>query len=193
MPNLPKTRQSLLLRLRDSEHDAWTEFSDVYRPAIYRLIRRRGWQDADAQDLTQLILVKIAKAIEGFDPNGRARFRTWLTTICRNTLVDELRRRHSQVPLENRCGDLDLAAPDISEAELASEHRRQVFRRAAKLAAAEFTSTTWEAFWETAVLGKSTKEAARLTGISVGAVYTARSRVMQRLKQLVQEYDDAEM
>ena len=194
MSELPETRPSLLVRVREHETDAWTEFSQIYRPSIYRIVRRRGWQDADAQDIAQLVLVKIAKAIRGFDPHGKARFRTWLTTICRNTLVDELRRKRSRINID----DVASAEPRISdtvitEAEISDENRRGVFRWAAKQAAAEFSATTWTAFWETAVSGRTAKEVAGSLGMSVGAVYTARSRVMQRLKQIVQEHDDANL
>lgn len=43
------------------------------------------------------MLVKVSKAIANFGPCGKAPFRTWLTTICRNTLVDERRRRPTSV------------------------------------------------------------------------------------------------
>ena len=194
MPHFPKTRQSLLLRVQQQDRDAWTQFSEIYRPAIYRIIRRRGWQDADAQDITQLVLVKVSRAIQSFDPTGQARFGTWLTTICRNTLVDELRRQRSGVVTDDRGAEaVSPLVEDVSAAEVTREHRRQVFRWAAKQAATEFTTTTWEAFWETSVNGRSVQEIAARLELSVGAVYTARSRVMQRLKQMVQEYDDADV
>ncbi|HJN10352.1 MAG: hypothetical protein QGG09_11400 [Pirellulaceae bacterium] len=52
MAQLPETRNSLLLKVRDpADADAWIEFAAIYRPVIYRLARRRGLQDADAEDL----------------------------------------------------------------------------------------------------------------------------------------------
>ncbi len=85
MQDLPKTRHSLLVRVQQDDHDAWDEFSKIYRPLIYRIARRRGWQDADAQDVSQKVLLKVANAISRFRPDqSRAKFRTWLTTICNN-------------------------------------------------------------------------------------------------------------
>ena len=50
--DLPNTRESLLIRVRDlRDRDAWNQFVQIYRPAVYRLARARGLQDADAQDL----------------------------------------------------------------------------------------------------------------------------------------------
>jgi RNA polymerase sigma-70 factor (ECF subfamily) len=41
MAQLPETRNSLLLKVRNPEDaDAWSEFAAIYRPAIYRLARR---------------------------------------------------------------------------------------------------------------------------------------------------------
>ena len=61
----PDTRASLLLQLQAGvDQDGWQEFVAIYRPIIYRLARKRGLQDADAQDLAQQVLVSIAGAIE---------------------------------------------------------------------------------------------------------------------------------
>lgn len=52
MSELPETRETLLLQLRDpADAAAWERFVAVYRPAVYRLVRRRGLQDAAADDL----------------------------------------------------------------------------------------------------------------------------------------------
>ena len=66
----PETRQSLLLRLRDAQDDqAWSEFLEIYEPLIYRLGRRHALQDADARELTQEVLLAVANAIDGWDPD----------------------------------------------------------------------------------------------------------------------------
>ncbi len=65
MSQVPETRDSLLLRLADAaDHEAWCQFTAIYRPLIYRVARRRGLQDADAQDLAQQVLLSVAGAID---------------------------------------------------------------------------------------------------------------------------------
>jgi DNA-directed RNA polymerase specialized sigma24 family protein len=50
----PSTRPSLLVRLCDlSDERAWSEFTEIYGPLVHRCGRRRGLQEADAQDLVQ--------------------------------------------------------------------------------------------------------------------------------------------
>lgn len=198
MQDFPDTRPSLLLRVQQDDADAWDEFCSIYRPVIYRIARRRGWQDADAQDVAQKVLIKVAEAITRFRPDdSRARFRTWLTTVCHHTLVDELRRLRPDVGRGGMGGRdnpaTEAVAAELEEGELLREHRRQVFRWAAAQASRKFSDSTWQAFWQTAVEGAPARVAAQQLGISVGAVYTARSRVMQFLKHKVQEYDDADV
>ncbi len=193
MDHLPDTRHSLLFRLRDpADAEAWGEFLDIYRPMIYRLARLRGWQDADAQDVSQAVLVKIASKIESFDPGGKAKFRTWLSRVCQNTITDEFRRRRGEVTSSSneRLSGIAATQSQVDEDEFSKEQRRAVFRWAAKRVATEFEPATWEAFRLTAIEGKPPKEVAEQLGVSMGAVYTARSRVMRRLRQKVQEYDE---
>ena len=62
MRDSPKTRPSLLLRIRDaSDADAWGEFVEIYGPLVYRFARNRGVQHADAADLTQEVLGTVAR------------------------------------------------------------------------------------------------------------------------------------
>ena len=76
----PETRASLLIRLKDQADDeAWFEFTEIYRPVIYRLACRRGMQPADADDLVQQVLTAVARVIDRWEADPeRARFRTWL-------------------------------------------------------------------------------------------------------------------
>src|SRR5579872_6702355 len=96
MPKAPQTRPSLLLRLRDPrDHEAWAQFVKVYAPFIYRYVRKRGLQDADAADLTQLCLRQVAAHVESleYDPR-RGTFRGWLFTIVHHKLRDFQARPH---------------------------------------------------------------------------------------------------
>jgi RNA polymerase sigma-70 factor (ECF subfamily) len=54
----------------------------------------------------------------------------------------------------------------------------------------EFSTSTWEMFRQTAIDGKPVKAVAEALGRSAGAVYIARCRVMQRIKEKVQELSD---
>ena len=88
MGDTPKTRLSLLVRIRDSQDDlAWSEFVDVYAPLIHGFACKQGLQDADAADLTQDVLRAVARAIKRLDYDAeRGTFRGWLFTAGQSHL-----------------------------------------------------------------------------------------------------------
>jgi RNA polymerase sigma factor (sigma-70 family) len=191
MVQAPGTRPSLLVRLRDNQdREAWAEFVELYAPMIYGLARRRGLQDADAADLTQEVLRCVSEAFKTWNYDSRrGRFRGWLYTVTRNRLHDFLacRARREQAGGDSRTQALlgELPAPDAEEASWEREYRQQVFHQAAERVREAFNEASWRAFWLTAVEGKSGEETARVLGLSVGAVYVARSRILARLKQQI--------
>ena len=197
MDNAPKTRPSLLVRIRDPRNEqAWTEFLEIYEPLVYRLARRKGFQDADARELTQEVFLAVASAIERRDPDpAKGSFRGWLFRITRNLMINFLSQNRRRPPAT---GDSDVnrllsehPAPNGEQSALFDqEYKRQTFRWAAERVRGEFEDNTWRAFWLTSVEGEPIKRAAGALGISAGAVYVARSRVMSRLRQTVQRLED---
>jgi RNA polymerase sigma-70 factor (ECF subfamily) len=70
------------------------------------------------------------------------------------------------------------------------EWQRETLRWVARQVRSEFEPNTWDAFWETAIEEVSAQDVAKRIGKSVGAVYIARSRVMQRIKQKIADLDE---
>ena len=70
-----------------------------------------------------------------------------------------------------------------------TEYKRQLFRWAAERVRGEFRGTTWAAFWETGVEGKKAQAVADTLGMSVGAVYMAKSRVVARIRQVIEQVE----
>ena len=189
MSETPKTRASLILRLRQPDDQlAWDEFIEIYQPLVFRLARSKGLQEADALDLTQDVLTRVAKAVNQFDPDEAGTFRGWISRITRNLVIDFLRSKQRR----------QLTADDTSVRQIIEslpteedsrwfdlEHRRQVFSWAAEKIKSEFQDSTWNAFWRTAVQQHSVKAVAADLGLSPGAVYIARSRVIAKLKQKI--------
>ena len=203
MDSAQSTRYSLLLRIRDPQnHAAWQEFVALYEPLVYNIARRKGLQDADARDLVQEVLRAVAGAAGRWTPDReRGSFRGWLYTIARNRLLNSLRteRRHGRATGGSDVQRLIELVPDASAAsgtgdgsddesrEIDTEYRRRLFLAAAGSIEREFSRSTWQAFWQTAVLSREVAAVAAELGLSTGAVYIARSRVLARLKRRVQE------
>lgn len=194
MAETPETCESLLLRIHDSlDRDAWSEFVSIYQPLIYRVGRKHGLQDADAQNLTQEVLQKVGRQASSWKPGPRGSFRRWLATVAKNTAIDLLRRvapdsAHGGTSMQEIL-HLVPAPNDASELKFRRELEREAFRWAARRIRTEFAETTWTAFWETMVEGEPCAEVADRLGRSLGAVYTARSRVMQRLVEELHDFD----
>jgi RNA polymerase sigma-70 factor (ECF subfamily) len=192
MAGLPDTRASLLVRLRDARDSlAWTQFVDLYAPLVYGHLRKGGLQDADAADLTQEVLRSVAGAAHSLDYDpARGSFRSWLFTVVRNKLSNfyKAQQRHEQAS-----GGSDARAwleeqPDRQEAQAEQwdrEYEERLFHWAAAQVRGGFQEATWKAFWQTAVEGRSPGEVAGELGMSKGAVYIAKSRVLARLRQQI--------
>ena len=198
MSNMPSTRYSLLARLgQPSDEQAWQEFMEIYEPLVYRLARRRGFQHADAADLCQEVFRATAGAIERWHQRpDRGSFRAWLFHIARNVMINTLRHRQRH---PDGVGGSDIKrlldqqpADDQESRLLAVEYERCMFQWAAEEVKKEFRQATWQAFWQTGVEGRKPNDVARELDISVGAVYIARSRVMARLREKIEEVEGRE-
>lgn len=194
----PETRLSLLVQIRDGKnHLAWQEFVKLYGPVIYGFARKRGLQDADAADLMQDVLRSVSVAIGRLDyDRSQGTFRGWLFTITRNKVFNFLsaRRIRPQGSGDTTTNRLLDAQPDTNDGaetwEL--EYQRRLAALAMDRVKSEFQANTWEAFRLTAVDGLPAADVAKQIGMSAGAVYVAKSRVLARLKQEVEAIERQE-
>jgi len=187
------TQSQLLVRLRQSgDQDAWREFVARYAPIVYRYARQQGLQDADAADVTQEVLKAVALAMRDFHyDRQRGRFRSWLYAVTRNHLSKFWRATAKALPVVDTFHDRPDALSSLPQDDdfdlWDAECDNELFRLAARQVRADAHESTWNAFWKTAVLGADPKTTAEELGMSVGAVYIAKSRVIARLKQRIDE------
>lgn len=192
----PETRPSLLIRVRNPDDcEAWSEFTEIYRPLICRMARLKGLQHADADDLAQQVFLAVSRAVENWEPDAeRARFRTWLKTIAHNAILNALRRNVPERASGRRTTRHFLddypASDGPDSALLRIEYRREVFTWAARKIRSEFSNDTWQAFWLTSIEAENIDKVARQLHRTRGSIYAARSRVMKRLRDQVEAFDD---
>lgn len=195
MSAAPPTRPSLLFRLRDAaDADAWNEFVRLYTPLIFGHCQRHGLQDADAADVAQEVMRVAAQAMPEFQYDAaRGKFRGWLLQTTRHRLHKFFARQQrapqpaSETTIERM---LDQEPNADEQARWEEDYRQRLFDWAAEKARPEFQPATWDAFRLTAVDAVSVKEVAGQLGISIGAVYIARSRVIARLRELIETVTD---
>ena len=193
----PQTRISLLVRLQNhADGQAWEEFLTLYQPVLYRMARSRGYQDADACEVVQDVLLTISKKIDSFEARRSGSFRVWLSVVVRNHCINLFARQAKQTAIGGsefvraaaQQPDHRATARDAIELELEQQHRHQLFQWAAEKVQADVSPETWQAFWQTCVLDENPSLVARELKRSVGAIYVARSRVLAKLRSHIETY-----
>jgi RNA polymerase sigma factor (sigma-70 family) len=187
MPVELHTQPSLLLRIRQpADGDAWRQFVELYAPLVYGFLRKQGLQDADAADVAQDVLRTVAQQIGQLDyDRSRGSFRGWLFSIVNSRLMDFRRRNQRERALVAQVADAAQqdAEETASSGEWDLDYERQVFHAAAERVRGDFGDSAWRAFWQAAVEGRPAKEIAAQLGMSPAAVYLAKARVMNRIRE----------
>ncbi len=187
-----ETRQSLLFRAQHGEENAWKDLTDLYRPLIIGWLNRQGVPGGDLDDLTQDVLLTVIKHLPGFEHSGRrGAFRAWLRTIVCSRTTDYWRAIDAASQGQGGSGATaalqEIADPDSDlNRQWDEEHDRYVLNCVLDLVEEEFEPTTLQAFRRLALDGVSGAQAAQELGLSVAAVYVAKSRVLQRIRQLAE-------
>jgi RNA polymerase sigma-70 factor, ECF subfamily len=176
------TSFSLIERLRQpAAHEAWTRFVKLYTPLLYNWAGRLGLAAEDAADLVQEVLTLLVQKLPAFAYDPQQRFRGWLWTLTLNQCRAGQRRK--VLPVDADRGRLaEVAAPEGVEGVDETEYRQYIVGRVLRLMQGEFEENTWRAFWETVAEDRSAAAVADQLGVSVAAVYAAKSRVLRRLR-----------
>jgi len=186
------TSPTLLGRLqRDvADQEAWRQFVRRYGPRIYHWCRRWNLQEADAQDVTQNVLLKLVAKLRHFRYDPARSFRGWLKTVTHHALsdfLDEGRKAGAPnlLPL-----DEDAARESLVQC-LEEEFDQELLEEAMARLQLRVAPNKWEAFRLTALDGLSGKEAAVRLNMKVATVFTAKSKVQQLLQQEIQRLENA--
>ncbi len=180
------TKPSLLLRIRDAgDGAAWGEFADLYGPIIRGYCRRRGLQEADAADVGQEVLAQVSRAIGAFEYEPvRGRFRDWLGTVTRNKIARffEVRGREDAAA---GGGSADLVEAIAEDPEWSAEFHARILEAALARIRHDFEPATWTAFERLWAGDHRAPDVARDLGLTIDAVYAAKSRILRRLREEV--------
>ena len=184
------TSTTFLDKLKARQPDAWRRLVNLYGPLVYRWCRRPGVRAEDADDLLQEVFRSVVIHLPGFR-HDRAddTFRGWLRTIAHNKVCNFLRRRAAEPKAQGgtdagkRLSEIPDPEPDELDPGQRSEEETGLAHRALKAIQNEFEDRTWRAFCATTLEGRPGLDVAAELGMSVPAVYKAKSRVLQRLRQ----------
>jgi RNA polymerase sigma-70 factor (ECF subfamily) len=188
---MAETSASLLKRLCTTpDDDSWQRMVALYTPLIRGWLRRQAQlHEEDAEDLVQEVLAVVIRKLPQFQHNQRkGAFRAWLRTITVNCLRDSWRaqrlrpRATGDTDLQKMLNELEDPTSGLSRM-WDEEHDRHVGKRLLELIEPLFEPRTWQAFRGVTLEGRSPDSVAAELGMSVNAVFIAKSRVLSRLRE----------
>ena len=185
------TSMTLLEHLRQpDDHAAWDRFVKLYTPFLFHCAMRLGLSDADAADAVQDVFVLLLGKLPTFQYETAGSFRAWLRTVTENKCRERFRKRREVAAGGSDLGLNTVPGPTSLSDFFDAEHNQYLVSQALKLLQSEFESATWQACWQTIVEDRPVAEVAAELGITVNAVYVARSRVLRRLREELRDLID---
>ena len=183
------TSLTMLQGMRDNDPAQWTRFVDLYSGLVYEWCRRSGISSHDAADVVQEVFWAVASSISEFHRDqNHGSFHGWLWGITRHKSMDHFRSKARQphalggYSANVQVQQLPQPFPEQPDAETFCADARLIYLRALELLQIEFETHTWQAFWRTTIEEATAAQAAQELGMTVGAVYNARYKVLHRLK-----------
>jgi len=146
-------------------------------------VQRLGLQHAEALDVVQDVFLLLQKKLPEFEYDAGKRFRGWLRTVTINKCRDYLRKRNRDAHQAESAELRRIADGDNVELFTDEEYRQHLVRQAMSLMQSEFEPATWKACWEHTVSERPAQDVAKELGMTVNAVYLAKSRVLRRLRE----------
>ena len=186
-----RTSPTLLGRLcrAPADQSAWEEFVERYGRKIYGWCRQWGLQEADAEDVAQQVLLKLADKMGTFRYDPSKSFRAWLKTVTHHAWRDFVEGRNRPGAGSGDTRVLEqlqtVQARDGLVDELDEEFNRDLLDEAMARVRLRVQPHTWQAFHLLAVEGRSGAEAAARLGMKVATVFVARSKVQKMLQEEV--------
>ncbi len=192
------TTTLILEGLADAENSqAWTGFVGYFQPVLVGFARKSGLGQQAAEDFAQQALLEFFKSYRtGNYDRSKGRLSHWLFGIARKVLSQTFRKRPAEKvatdllrstsdsqPLEN------LADPSAAEDLWQQQWEKMVMQICMDRARREFDERTFAAFEMVALQDVEPNEVARRLDLSRNAVYIAKSRILSRLRGLIEEFD----
>lgn len=153
----------------------------IFTPLLHRWANRFEIVGSAAEDLLQDAFLVLIRELPKFQYDPNRSFRAWLWTVFRHTTLAWQKRQPQRGPALEELQE--LAAPDSVAEATEDEYRRYLIARVMQIVQTDFPQPTWQIFEQVAINGRPGVDVAREFGVSVNAVYLARSRVLARLRE----------
>ena len=198
------TRKSLLAKVRAGDEVSWAEFYVAYKPLILLCGQDCLLTPDENDELVQQVMSEIfRKDIVGkYDPDHipddvmfhydptRGRFRHYLRGIIRNQALKIIQKRKSFVELDNPEQQHPEASVDVWNDLWDEEWKRHVLAMALTELKGHVQPETYMAFEMYAIQERPVQEVAGFLNLSIASIYTAKSRCVAALKEIISKLED---
>ena len=199
------TRKSLLARVRQGDRIAWEDFYDNYSLLIKYCGYDCGLTPTEQDELVQNVMCEVFQRdiLKKFDPNepeqnctfvhdpGKGRFRHYMRGVIKHQAYKILRSRRNDVSIDAGDNHIQISSSeDDWENIWEFEWQRHVLIMAMEELRTRVQPDTFVAFEMYAVQNRPVQEVADFLDISVSSVYTAKSRCISVLKEVIKELED---
>ena len=188
--NNETTRSSVISAVADTENAAaWNRLFDLYAGFVYSIVRRKGLNDADADDIVQMVFADLARNLPSFKyDREKGRFRPYLAALVKWRVIDRLKavRRDADLKadfMEEAKSAATTEDEDFEEREWQSAAMEETLRRIKP----EVRPEHYAAFVASAVEGQDTDVVTKLYGISRDSLYQIRKRLTVKLREKLAE------
>jgi RNA polymerase sigma-70 factor (ECF subfamily) len=169
-----------------------------YAPRIYNIARRMLGNDADAEDVTQDVLLQVVRKLDTF--RGDSQISTWLHRVTVNAaLAHRQKRANRQKHETGEAGDelLEVAAPDTAVRRWNSSPEDPVLEAEQQEVIEKAINQLPEPFRDVYVLadveGLSNSEIGEMLDLSVPAVKSRLHRARMRMRDLLAPHYEEEL
>lgn len=196
------TRATLLARLKDWEDGpSWQDFFDTYWKLIFGVARKRGLNEAEAQDVVQETMLSVAKHMPTFTYNrAEGSFKAWLLNLTYWRITDQFRKRGpfgvsraTEEGGKDGAGLEDMVDESGSDKELAriweEEWRTNLLQIAIGRVKVRLAPDKYQIFDFSVNKGWTGERIAAAFRIPVGQVYLAKHRVTRMIQKEVQQLE----
>lgn len=185
------TSLTLINLAKSADPTAWETLFRLYSALVRYWLRKSRIPQLDEDDLVQEVFRSIHSGLARFEKKTEAdSFRAWIRTITRNKIRDYLRTQANKPLATGGTTALQLVQgapnPDLTDERSDLSEDRLVINEALDLVRLEIQAQTFQAFWRATVDGIAPSLVAAELDIPINSVYQAKSRVLRRLRDLLE-------
>ena len=185
--NNESTRSSVLRAVANTEKEAaWQRLFDLYAGFVFSIARSKGLNDADADDIVQVVFTDLARNLPTFQyDRAKGKFRAYLSGLVNWRVMDKLKVGKRDADLKASFWEEAKAASSDDNGFAEREWQAAALEEALRRIKPDVNPEHYAAFVASAIDGQDTETVMRLYGISSDNLYQIRKRLTAKLRETV--------